>query len=87
MTKGTKLSEFEEKKQITAEKRVEKFQRETHQDAVKPFTAITWKVQKRMRQENWLAGQKNYHHDSREELIVELKWKHRNIEISCWRCL
>ena len=67
MAKGTKLSEFE-KDEVTALKKVgnlrEKFQRP--KDAVKPLSAITWKVQISVKQENWLAGQKIYHHNSRE---------------------
>ena len=37
----------------------EKFRRPY--DAVKSLSAITWKVQISMEQENRLAGQKNYH--------------------------
>ena len=70
MTKGTKLSEFE-KDEITALKRViksGKFQRP--EDAVKALSAITWKVQI-MEKENRLADEKNYHHNSREELFTK----------------
>ena len=42
MTKGTELSEFE-KGEITALKKREKFWRPY--DALKPLSAITWKVQ------------------------------------------
>ena len=52
MAKGTTLYEFE-KGEITAQKRVEKSQREISKalDAIKPFSAITWKVQISMEQE------------------------------------
>ena len=70
MAKGTELSEFE-KGEITVLKRVGKSRREISKDAVKPLYAITWKVQISMEQENWLAGQKNYHHNSRVELFAK----------------
>ena len=72
MAKGTKLSDFE-KGEITTLKRVGKSLREKWRpkDAVKPLSAITWKVQISMEQENWLAGQKNYFHNSREELFAK----------------
>ena len=60
----------------------EKFQRP--KDAVKPLSAITWKVKISIEQENWLAGQKNNYHNSRivhkvkKENFVNIK----NIEIS-----
>ena len=64
MAKGSKLSEFEKGK-ITALKRVGKSKREISKvlECSKAVITITWKVQISMEQENWLAGQKNYHHN------------------------
>ena len=59
MPKGIRLSEFENG-EITAQKRVEKFQREI----LKALGVLI-----SMQQENRLAGQKNYLHNSREELF------------------
>ena len=73
MAKGTRISEFE-KGEITAQKRVGKYQREifeSRMDAVKLLSAITWKVQISLEQENQLATQKDYHHNSREELFAK----------------
>ena len=69
MAKGTKLSEFE-KGEITVLKKNRKMS-ERNFDAVKPLSVITWKVQISMEQENQLASQKNYHHNSREELFAK----------------
>ena len=66
MAKGTKLSEFEK------QKRVGKYQREILKAFGRSKTVIyNWKFQISMEQENWLAEQKNYHHNSREELFVK----------------
>ena len=72
MAKGTKLSEFEEG-EITVLKWVRKYQREILKAlvTVKLLSAITWKVQISMEQENRLAGQKNYPHNSRDELFAK----------------
>ena len=68
MAKGTKLSEFK-KGEIEALKRVGKSRRPI--DVVKLLSAITWKVQIDMEQENRLAGKKNYHRNNREELFAK----------------
>ena len=70
--KVTKLSELENGK-ITPLKRVRKSLREISKTkhAVKVLSAITWKVQISMEQENRLASHKNYHYNSREELFAK----------------
>ena len=66
MAKGTKLPEFE-KGEITALKRVGNSQRKISKGAVKRLSAISWKVQTNMEQENQLPSLKNSHNNSREE--------------------
>ena len=72
MAKETKLSEFK-KGEIIALIIVWTSQREISKvlGLSKPLSAITWKVQISMEQENRLVGQKNYHHNSREELFAK----------------
>ena len=72
MADRTKLSELEKGK-ITVLKRVRKSQREIPKALghSKTVICITWKVQRSMEQENRLAGQKNYHHNSREGLFMK----------------
>ena len=86
MTKGTKLSEFEKailKLWKGAENLSEIFWRLL--DAVKPWYAITWKIQICIEEENRLAGQKNYLHNSRKNCSRSRKgnlFNIKNIEIS-----
>ena len=72
MAKRIKLSEFE-KGEITALQRIGKSQREILKALRRSKTVIRnyLKSSKNMRQENQLAGQKNYHHNSREELFAK----------------
>ena len=69
MAKGTKLSEFQ-KGGITSLK-VGKSQKEISKALGRSKFAITRKVQISMKQEKRLIGQKNYHHNSREELFAK----------------
>ena len=72
MYKGTKLSEFE-KGNITALKKVGKSLREISKalGCRKTLSAYIWKVQINIKQENRLAGKKNYHHNPRKELFAK----------------
>ena len=85
MAKGTKVSEFD-KGEITALKRVGKSQKFWRGlDTIKLLSAITWNVQINLEQENRLAGQKNYHPNSREDCSQSKKENFiniKNIEIS-----
>ena len=71
MTKGTKLSEFE-KGEITALKRVGKSWREISKDLGHSKTIICnhLKIPNKYGTRK-LAGQKNHHHNSREELLAK----------------
>ena len=69
MAKGTKLSEFE-KDEITALKRVSKSRRKMSKALGRSKTVIC-NYLKSMAHENRLAGQKNCHHNPREELFAK----------------
>ena len=76
MDKRAKLSEFE-KGDISALKRVGKSQRDMSKVSGRSKTVTCKTVQISTEQENPLAAQKYYHHDSREELFAKSKRKLR----------
>ena len=72
MPKGSKLSEFEKGK-ITALKRVEKSEREIFKALGRSKTVIYnyLKRPNKYGKEKRLKGQKNYRHNSREDLLTK----------------
>ena len=74
MAKGTKLSEFK-KGEITALKRVGKSQWEILKVLEQSNSLKSPNKYETKKKKKQLAGQKNYHHNSREELFA--KWKRK----------